>query len=145
MNLYEPLMNLKNDKQLETKKIMNLMNLDPPYSEILAGEYTRDEKRFIRFRGSLSESLHRHGQLTALYPSDSRSETASVTSVSIPGNVRLEPSRPGLTKTDHCQVRGSLREPERYRRYCPNPNPIVREGRGVPEPEGRVRTLLIKW
>lgn len=75
--------------------------------------------------------------LTALYPSDSRSETASVTSVSILGNVRLEHSQPRLTKTDHCQVRGSLREPERYRRFCPSPNPIVRGGKGVPERQRR--------
>ena len=27
MNLYEPLMNLKNEKQLETMELMNLMNL----------------------------------------------------------------------------------------------------------------------
>jgi len=49
MNLYEPLMNLENEKQLETKEIMNLMNLLLMLKGLLRGVYKGRGNRFIRF------------------------------------------------------------------------------------------------
>ena len=48
MNLYEPLMNLENEKQLETKEIMNLMNLLLMLKGLLRGVNKGRGNRFIR-------------------------------------------------------------------------------------------------
>ena len=80
--------------------------------------------RFIRF---ILDTRHRHGQLTTLCPLDPPSETASVTAVSILGNVRLEHSqpRPTMTGPAESEERWVNRWGKWRRGSCPNPNLIL--------------------
>jgi len=66
--------------------------------------------------------------ITALYLSGSRSETASVTSVSILGSEGLETTHPRPAKAGPAESEDRWGSLKGIGRYYPNPNPILFAG-----------------
>ena len=124
MNLYEPPMNLENEKQLETKEIMNLMNLLLMLKGLLRGVYKGRGNRFIRFIRFIFENCLL----------DSLGETALAASVSQFSAMCADPSqpRPAITGTAKTEERRGDSGGRFDTRFCPNPNPIVRWGKVGP-------------